>query len=606
MLSVGELPTVMRVLKDWRKVHYKDDPMKEQLYREEFMKNKNDLVHPNMFDYLRDERAWRNDDAEHQKHIKRGPSSSSSSSTSSSAAAANNNLNRPTNNIVTSKNDGVYSVVGEVMVAESPDFVGQDTGAPGDKAAPVGDKRQPPGQSGLRLGAGGGGAGDEGRGHAPAAAQKKEGLQFAKEEVVMAAGRPSPSPSPSPSLTPSPPAAGASGQLPKSAGPQPSAAAAGKSFLSAAISQWETALAVGIYVCCTTTTGAKVPPLRVRVPEGATVERVLKEVRRKASEVGMPFNMDPQAYSLRIAEDDGTPDYDTPQLNADVEVKRFPQLRFCMVDSPLFVKSVASTSTSAVTSISSPRLLRVAMGADQFQTFEKGKDLKLKDILWRVCTKSSMDYTQHALHLINSDEPLPLDMPAADVPGDMLTLVKKERASKYRGSRSSSSLVRSSAKARPGPLSSGKKIPTLFRSQVNMLDSKEPSDDDEEEDESRDTPFGKPSFTFWNKEKAFRLKRYEVTKMTKFNIKQERVLGIDRDRITNASKRKSGEPSGSQPTWKLIKNVVEAKVSETKSSQFTLTFEEEGKENVTHTFEALNPQEACEIVEKIKCCKNSM
>jgi hypothetical protein len=269
MLSVGELPTVMRVLKDWRKVHYKDDPMKEQLYREEFMKNKNDLVHPNMFDYLRDERAWRNDDAEHQKHIKRGPSSSSSSSTSSSssAPAAHNNLNRPTTNIVTSKNDGVYSVVGEVMVAESPDFVGQDTGAPGDKAAPVGDKRQPPGQSGLRLGAGGGGAGDEGRGHAPAAAQKKEGLQFAKEEVVMAAGRPSPSPSPSP--TPSPPAAGAAGQLPKSAGPQPSAAAAGKSFLSAAISQWETALAVGIYVCCTTTTGAKVPPLRVRVPEGS-------------------------------------------------------------------------------------------------------------------------------------------------------------------------------------------------------------------------------------------------------------------------------------------------------------------------------------------------
>jgi hypothetical protein len=69
-----------------------------------------------------------------------------------------------------------------------------------------------------------------------------------------------------------------------------------------------------------------------------------------------------------------------------------------------------------------------------------------------------MDYTQHALHLINSDEPLPLDMPAADVPGDMLTLVKKEKASKYRGSRSSSSLVRSSAKVRPGALSSGKKV----------------------------------------------------------------------------------------------------------------------------------------------------
>jgi hypothetical protein len=124
------------------------------------------------------------------------------------------------------------------------------------------------------------------------------------------------------------------------------------------------------------------------------------------------------------------------------------------------------------------------------------------------------------------------------------------------------------------------------------------------------------------------VQKYEVTKMTKFNIKQERVLGIDRDRITNASKRKSGEPSGGvritlarhaamcavspqelnrvvvlwccvgsvvtqQPTWKFIKNVVDAKVSDTKATQFTLTFEEEGKENAVHTFEALNAQEAC-------------
>jgi hypothetical protein len=39
-----------------------------------------------------------------------------------------------------------------------------------------------------------------------------------------------------------------------------------------------------------------------------------------------------------------------------------------------------------------------------------------------------------------------------------------------------------------------------------MLDSKEVSDEEEAEDDERDTPFGKPSFTFWNKEKAFRLK----------------------------------------------------------------------------------------------------
>jgi hypothetical protein len=168
-------------------------------------------------------------------------------------------------------------------------------------------------------------------------------------------------------------------------------------------------------------------------------------------------------------------------LNADVEVKRFPQLKFCMVDSPLFIKAVASTSTISGPSVtSSPRLIRVAMGGDQFQvrrlhpdaatsdgadtaqhhhqTFEKAKDMKVKDILWKVCKKSSVEYTQHALHTINSDEPLPLDMCASDIQADILTLVKKERVSKYRGSRSSSSLLRTSSKPRTGGLPSGLKV----------------------------------------------------------------------------------------------------------------------------------------------------
>ena len=40
-----------------------------------------------------------------------------------------------------------------------------------------------------------------------------------------------------------------------------------------------------------------------------------------------------------------------------------------------------------------------------------------------------------------------------------------------------------------------------------MLDSREASDEEAQENDERDTPFGgKPSFTFWNKEKAFRHK----------------------------------------------------------------------------------------------------
>lgn len=133
--------------------------------------------------------------------------------------------------------------------------------------------------------------------------------------------------------------------------------------------------------------------------------------------------------------------------------------------------------------------------------------------------------------------------------------------------------------------------------------------------------------------------------MSKFGMKQERYIGIDRDRITNTSKKKGADMEGNVraslvvifmrvgviewylmeqiQAWKEIKNVVDAVVSDLKPSQFTLTFKEDGKENESYTFEALTAQEACtfhsakpspqhihvlsagEIVEKIKYCKNN-
>ena len=42
--------------------------------------------------------------------------------------------------------------------------------------------------------------------------------------------------------------------------------------------------------------------------------------------------------------------------------------------------------------------------------------------------------------------------------------------------------------------------------------------------------------------------------MSKFGIKQERFIGIDRDRITNTSKKKGGEPGGSVRSLAALKN----------------------------------------------------
>ncbi len=162
----------------------------------------------------------------------------------------------------------------------------------------------------------------------------------------------------------------------------------------------------------------------------------------------------------------------------------------------------------------------------------------------------------------------------------------------------------------------------------------------------------KVTFTFWSEANAFRhkanspfhlpkllfssniifscagAKRYEITKITKFGIRQERVIGIDRDRITNSTKKKRSETSGGvsvsssssspreqwcvcvcasnnissmqlpflaldlQPTWKYIKDVKNAFVSDTRPTQFTLVFQED----ISHTFEAVSPEEACKTL----------
>jgi hypothetical protein len=40
---------------------------------------------------------------------------------------------------------------------------------------------------------------------------------------------------------------------------------------------------------------------------------VLEAARKKAADESVPLHADPQAYFLRMSEDDGTPDYDTPR-----------------------------------------------------------------------------------------------------------------------------------------------------------------------------------------------------------------------------------------------------------------------------------------------------
>jgi len=51
MLSVGDLSMVEKVMREWRRIHYKRDPVTEQLHRDEFKTDQ--LRNTHIFDYLK-------------------------------------------------------------------------------------------------------------------------------------------------------------------------------------------------------------------------------------------------------------------------------------------------------------------------------------------------------------------------------------------------------------------------------------------------------------------------------------------------------------------------------------------------------------------------
>jgi hypothetical protein len=213
MLSVGELPSVMRVMKDWRKINYKNDPITEQLYRDEFTKNKNDLVHPILFDFLRDELAWNREVIEHKRLVNQ---------------MAPDTLGWTGDRSIFKQDTSLRHVASEDTIAESPEIIDRDS----DLNKPKRLQSKPREIRG------------EGRGLQQS---REKGIRFTREEV------------------------------PELKAPQAvieiesvKRAASSLSLVLAECMQKEHALELQIFVCCSTATSgpSKRPPLRIRVPEG--------------------------------------------------------------------------------------------------------------------------------------------------------------------------------------------------------------------------------------------------------------------------------------------------------------------------------------------------
>ncbi|KYQ96812.1 ras interacting protein [Tieghemostelium lacteum] len=293
-----------------------------------------------------------------------------------------------------------------------------------------------------------------------------------------------------------------------------------------------------------------------------------------------PLIPDPKAYFLRIAQDsEGRIDEDYPTLDPNQLIYKFRDEIFVLCFNPKYEghKKRASWSNNSTTKSGSGNTLqpggayekghhrRVSGsvgGGDSLLvvkiTLPDGSitkvayqpDTKLKELLMNTCKKRKLTFTDHHFTLENGVS-CNLNMTMEQLGSVDLVLA----TSNHRRS-------------------------MIIDPSLSPLSGDDGSGGADQQQE-----------IFWYDALAWQYKTYEVTKLKKYGSKQERILGIDRERITNMSPK---EQETKRPA-RLIKDVSKIALVEQKPKNFTIEYID-GK---SYIYETKSQATAIEVVGKI-------
>eukprot|EP01089_Gocevia_fonbrunei_P014272 TRINITY_DN3872_c0_g1_i1.p1 TRINITY_DN3872_c0_g1~~TRINITY_DN3872_c0_g1_i1.p1 ORF type:complete len:245 (+),score=48.66 TRINITY_DN3872_c0_g1_i1:583-1317(+) len=237
-----------------------------------------------------------------------------------------------------------------------------------------------------------------------------------------------------------------------------------------------------------------------------------------------------------MAEADGTPDDDLA-LGLENPIRN--------IGKTYVLQPLRSTDRHGSISMTpnTKRLLKVNLPGTQYIMIAFQPEMTIRVLLRKVCEKRQLDTVNHFLHLVDNPQHLPANVTLRSLDIREITLAKGEIS---------------------------------------------------KEEEKKDTT---GPLKFYSEAEAFRYKPFHVTKIKKFGAKQERILGIDSDSITNASpnpkKRQTKRPT------RRMEEVKEAALAPSKPKQFILEYR---KDNKSYLYEAKTAQDAREIVGKIQYC----
>jgi len=317
------------------------------------------------------------------------------------------------------------------------------------------------------------------------------------------------------------------------------------------------------------------PPVTPRVIEKSSVGQVIAVILRMYTfqKREPPPILEPKAYLLRIADENGKADEDYPALDEKQLIYKFKDEHFVLCRNP---KHTPTTPTSTHQG-SVPLVVKINLPDQSSTKINVSLDMKIGELTKIVAKKRHYDESVHYLRLPLLETPCDTNMTIEQLGVEELTLSHKSPLQKPSASEEGES---------PGLKKTiEENIKLLYRrSSTIVLPAAPPPIVPEEEDTKA---------FFWYDTLAFAFKSYDVIKVNKYG-KKEITLGVDRDRIAH------GKRDSTKSKSRMIRDVAKVTLLD-KPRQLVIEYSD-GK---NYVYEAKTATDAREIVGKIEYLVNT-
>eukprot|EP00756_Hemistasia_phaeocysticola_P012946 Hpha_TRINITY_DN15240_c2_g1::TRINITY_DN15240_c2_g1_i1::g.66129::m.66129 len=331
-------------------------------------------------------------------------------------------------------------------------------------------------------------------------------------------------------------------------------------------------LKLKVYCPFVTPPGSKVKMCPIQVVETATVVDVIRQTLRALQDDTadpVPYSLNPDHYRLRVAEDDtGKPDDDLPVFDKKSALRNigFDMLVLCPTQP---FRGTEPGAAPGLRPNMPPSLedatVRIVRTKKRFTQLLIPPDVVFKDALQVVCDHFKKDHQKYTLRLF--------------VDGQEKDALPEDAVSVNLADRTVGTITR------------------VYGIKEFVLKAKS-RDVVESDGSDTETGGGLTPFCDWDEATASRYTEYDVVKINKYNSRQDRKLGIDRDKIYNMMR--GVKPEKTKNPERSISDVQKVHWNPDRPCYFEIDYRPGVCKSGRDQIECASAHEAHEIVTKVK------